>query len=70
MIFELQIVQASKAGCYTTVKIQKELRLVRQNGARKAVQVIEQQDNSETIKESQNNKDRANWKGITKGNLV
>ena len=51
MIFELPIVQGSKAGLYTVAKVQKELRLVRWNGARNAVQVIKQQDNSETIRE-------------------
>ena len=52
MIFELPIVQGSEAGLSTIVKVWKELRFVRWNGARKAVQVIEQQDNSETIRES------------------
>ena len=70
LIFKLQIVQGSEVGLYTIVKIWKELRLMRWNGARKAVQVIEQQDNSKTIRESWNNKDRVKWKGITKGNSV
>ena len=70
LIFELQIVQGSKAGLYTIVKVWKELRLMRQNSARKAVQVIEQQDNSETIRESWNNKNRVKQKGIPKGNSV
>ena len=43
---------------------------MRWNGARKAVQVIKQQDNNETIRESWNNKDRVEWKSIAKGNLV
>ena len=70
LIFKLQIVQGDEVGLYTTMKVQKELRLVRWNRARKAIQVIEQQDNSKTIRESWNNKDRVEWKGITKGNLV
>ena len=70
LISELQIVQGSEAGLYNIVKIQKELRLMSWNRARKAIHIIKQQDNSETIRESWNNKDRVKWKGITKGNSV
>ena len=58
LIFELQIVQESEVGLYTIAKVREELRLMSRNGAREAVQGFKQQDNSETLRESQNNKDR------------
>ena len=53
LIFKLQEAQVGETGLYTLCEYRKELRLVRRNGAREAVQDLRTTRQLETINKSQ-----------------